>query len=207
MIAALQPFECDPLAAQPPWLDCGAGGYRLYRGPDRPEAIDYGQPVGFAPAGAARIRSAAGLAHEPRQTWCYGLRAVSDAGMEEANTHVLCTVTAGPSGPSPRLPRPVDLTAGHTAAGVSLAWRVRLEAGEVAPASLEVLGPDGAGGWDAAQPLAVVEAGAGPSVDYRLTVANPPAALAVRARRGDWTGPSACVAVPAQGAVPAPLIL
>jgi hypothetical protein len=75
----------------PGWLFPGAGGYLLYRGAGSPNEIDYAAPVGVAQAGAATVLTDAGVSHADGR-WSFCLRAVSDAGVEEANTDAITVI-------------------------------------------------------------------------------------------------------------------
>ena len=67
------------------------GGYNLYRGKGGKDNIDYDNPVGYARAGQNSI-DLVGLGHEPSTVYTYGIRTVSDSGVEEANRSVVCRV-------------------------------------------------------------------------------------------------------------------
>jgi len=59
-----------------------AGGYNVYRGAP---TIDYDTPVGYVPPGVKTI-DLAGLGHVADTEYFYGVRCISSAGVEEANT-------------------------------------------------------------------------------------------------------------------------
>jgi hypothetical protein len=91
MIYPAEPILIEPPAAEPAWLEPGRGHYRLYRGLGSPAAIDWTHCVALLAAGqtAAVI---GGLGHLPDTDYYYGLRAVSDAGVEETGQKILCRV-------------------------------------------------------------------------------------------------------------------
>jgi len=78
-------FGFWPIGHWPPWHWSGQGGYLLYRGVgSTPDCVDYEAPVGVGQAGAGEAYDlAAGLVDGVE--YAYGLRAVSDAGVEETN--------------------------------------------------------------------------------------------------------------------------
>ncbi len=82
-------FAFDPPGWDPYWTVPGGGGYLLYVGADA-GGIDFSAPVASAPPGGARISLApCGLAWDT--PWYFGLRAMSDSGVEETNVDCVCS--------------------------------------------------------------------------------------------------------------------
>jgi hypothetical protein len=71
--------------------DPPSGRYEIYRGVHSAAAIDWDSPVANAPAGTAQA-VLAGLGHQVGVDYYYGLRAVSDAGVQEQGTAAVCRV-------------------------------------------------------------------------------------------------------------------
>jgi len=91
MPPAAEPFGLAPVGAEAGWITPGAGGYLAYRGTD-PDNIDWDDPVGIGQAGDLDLY-ARGAGHVPDAVYFYGVRAVSDAGVQETNTSRICRVT------------------------------------------------------------------------------------------------------------------
>ncbi len=68
-----------------------ADGYRIYRGVGGVESIDYATPVGTVPAGTGS-KALVGLGHVADVEYWYGIRAVSDSGVEESGTAAIVRV-------------------------------------------------------------------------------------------------------------------
>ena len=115
MSYAALPFAAIPLRALPGWALPGRGGYRVYIGlGSTPADVDYDSPAGFAQAGQAVARIY-GYSFAPDARYVVALRAVSDAGVEEANTSCWTTLTISDAdelaGPAPNAPQAVEASA------------------------------------------------------------------------------------------------
>jgi hypothetical protein len=98
MIRAAIPFGALPPAALPGWATAGGGGYLAYVAPGAgPDAIDFSAPAGFAQAGSP-IAYVRGYSFAPAVRYVIALRAVSDAGVEEAGVEAFCTLTISEAG-------------------------------------------------------------------------------------------------------------
>ena len=73
------------------------GEYRIYRGVGGVDSIDWTTPVGTVPAGTG-TKALAGLGHVADQVYYYGLRAVSDSGVEEDGTGQIVRVVVDDAG-------------------------------------------------------------------------------------------------------------
>ncbi len=73
------------------------GEYRIYRGVGGVESIDYATPVGTVPAGTP-TKALVGLGHVAGVEYYYAVRAVSDSGVEEANTDKVVRVMIDAAG-------------------------------------------------------------------------------------------------------------
>ncbi len=83
------------------------GVYRIYLGVGGVDSIDWTTPVGTAPAGTGTI-DLVGLGHTPGVEYYYGIRAVSDSGVEETGVAAIVRVMVDAAGnlihpPPPKL--------------------------------------------------------------------------------------------------------
>lgn len=209
MAKPLIPFGLIPAALAPGWLLPGAGGMLLFRGEGGVASIDYTRPVGFASAEAGQIATLPGVEHVSGVEYRYGLRAVSEGGVQEHNTHIQCAVRMDPvlGTLEPVTARATELQLRRLEAGrLELCWRVAVEPGQAEPTEMDVLRAGPLGDW-LDPPEAVVPACAGSAVaDYRAIVADGlPNRLAVRVRAGAWAGSvSEAVELPTVDAPAAP---
>jgi len=159
----LIPFGLLPVGLVPGWLLPGSGGYRVYRGQGATAAaIDFDNPVGIAQAGdaAAYVHGAALAANVE---YCYALRAVSDAGVEEDGAACLCRVMIDGDGAlvSERPNRLVEASRRATAAGtVTVAFTYSRLGERAAAASVQIARlTNGVADWET--PVATVSLSAG----------------------------------------------
>ena len=127
------------------------GGYNIYRGVGGADSIDYAQAVAHARAGVDEA-DLVGLGHVADVDYYYGVRAVSDAGVEEANTTrcVRAQVTAGGElvGPPPN--RILSARASPVAAGkvwLDCFYSATAEAGKATAIQVALEAPDGQADW------------------------------------------------------------
>ncbi|NLF33264.1 MAG: hypothetical protein GX591_20555 [Planctomycetes bacterium] len=86
-------------------------GYHLYRGEHGPDSINWSLPIGIASSGVAEVPTYEGLPWTPGKAYWLGLRAVSDAEVEEEGTRCICRVVIAADG-SIVGPPPVAAAAG-----------------------------------------------------------------------------------------------
>ena len=126
--------------------------------------------------------------------YVYGVHAVSKAGLEERSTHVVTCVEIDGQGnllPQP-LARPEDVAARVQIDGsVLVGFSYDAPLGFATSDGFDVLGDHGTGQLDLENPIAAVDILADDQRDFEVRIAQPvtPLLLAVRARRGDQTGP------------------
>jgi hypothetical protein len=186
----VDPILIEPPVIEPGWLECRGVSYRLYHGLADSEAIDYAAPIALVAADHLAVSLLLPLAYGEKHF--LAARAVSAAGVEEQNTHVVCCVEVDPDGrllPPP--PAEVsDLTAALGPEGfVIVSFAYRPPPGYAAAEQFEVLSDRGTGTLDLENPVAAIAAG--PSADYEAAVAAGvlPAMFAVRAVAGGRSGP------------------
>ncbi|MFB3894420.1 MAG: hypothetical protein ACE15C_20660, partial [Phycisphaerae bacterium] len=178
----------------------GLSRYHLYRsaaGGSRGD-IDFSAPVATIPPGLA-TRDIAGLGHASGSDYWYALRAVSDSGVEERNTHVQALVRLNAAGKlAPPMAAPRDVTAGRRKDGaVIVGFSYRVADGWPCPDAFDIFTDGGTGTLDLDHPLVSLP-GAPRRREYEAIIVSPalPARFAVRPRTGPTAGPiSSCVTV------------
>ena len=124
------------------------GLYRLYRGIGATAAcIDWGTLIASVAAGQTRLTLPVGVTHVPLTEYWYGLRAVSDAGVEETGTAAVARVVVGVDG-SLTTDRPDAVYGGEAHASPAGMLSVRVgyayQDSTVPPATIRVAAiPDG----------------------------------------------------------------
>lgn len=180
--------------------------YNIYLGVGSVEAVDWSQPVAVANGpGPVEVP----LTAEPGVRYVLAARAVSEAGVEERNTHVSAVVEVDEAGAllPPPPPRCEDATARLLTDGdTRVEWSCRARPGRAEPDGFDVFTDDGTGTLDLATPAAALDA-VGPGqreFALRLTPAAPPLKLAVRGRAGGRVGPLSRIVTLAAPVPPAP---
>ncbi len=168
------------------------GGYNIYRGIGGAEHIDWDNPVACARLDQDAVSFVQSLPEGVPSV--YGIRAVSQAGLEGSSTHVLAYVESAPDGqllPAP-LARPDDLTASMQGDGSLLVgFSYYPPPGFAMAEAFDVLSDHGTGQLDEDDPIAAVEQFLAGQREFELCLTTPqrPFLLAVRARGGGRTGP------------------
>jgi hypothetical protein len=180
-----------------PESDPSGGYYDIFRGVASPAAIDWNSPVGSVPAGSGQA-VLAGLGHEIGVDYWYGIRTVSEAGIEECGTQAVACVELDAEGQllSPPLARPEELTVRLTREGmILLGFSHQVPPGYAAAELFDVFSDGGSGELDLQTPLATVPNAPGRASDHEvcLPAIEFPLKLAVRARSGQRTGPLSSV--------------
>jgi hypothetical protein len=211
----MEPFLIEPLDVEPGWMDASGGHCRLYHGLGSRGAIDYDTPVALVPPDSASVSVA--LSAVAGERHFLAARAVSAAGVEEQNTHVVCCVEVDDAGQL--LPAPLgavsDLTAWtEPGGGIVVGFSYQPPPGFVAAEHFEVLSDGGSGQLDLDTPITTIPA-LPPEAhlptakhDYEavVPVTSLPVLLAVRACADGRSGPVGLpVAVPA-AAAPGPVV-
>lgn len=187
-LPTLLPPALLPPDELPPSLAC----CRLYRGQNSAELVDFSQPVLVVSDRTGQVEIV-GLSHEPNRQYCYVVRRVSAAGVEEHNTFVGCVVTVDDGGNvlPPPLPVPgevsVLLIQDRTA---RIAFTVRQEFDQDRPDAYEVLNVHGTGEMDLDEPLCrLVPSRLGQAQFVRdVVLSEVPCQLTVRGVLGDRCG-------------------
>jgi hypothetical protein len=180
-----------------PESDPSGGYYDIFRGVASPAAIDWVSPVASIPAGTGQA-VLAGLGHEIGVQYLYGIRTVSEAGIEECGTQAVACVELDAEGQllSPPLARPEELTVRLTREGmILLGFSHQVPPGYAAAELFDVFSDGGSGELDLQTPLATVPNAPGRASDHEvcLPAIEFPLKLAVRARSGQRTGPLSSV--------------
>jgi hypothetical protein len=180
-----------------PESDPSGGYYDIFRGIASPAAIDWVSPVASIPAGTGQA-VLAGLGHEIGVQYWYGIRTVSEAGIEECGTQAVACVELDAEGQllSPPLARPEELTVRLTREGmILLGFSHQVPPGYAAAELFDVFSDGGSGELDLQTPLATVPNAPGRASDHEvcLPAIEFPLKLAVRARSGQRTGPLSSV--------------
>ncbi|MCJ7545018.1 MAG: hypothetical protein MUP47_10755 [Phycisphaerae bacterium] len=216
MIYALEPLPIEPPGIEPAGLELTGAHCRLYHGLGSSESIDYQIPVALAPPGDASVALPLGL--WPGQDHFLAARAVSAAGVEEQNTHIVCCAEVDEAGdlrPAP-LGAVSDLTAGaEPQGGIVVGFSYRPPLGYAAGDEFQVLSDRGTGCLDLQTPIATVPARSswatvpGQSQDYETVVPADvlPAMFAVRACANGRQGPLGQPVTVTAMAPPGPVIL
>ncbi|MGA2265401.1 MAG: hypothetical protein ABSH10_03110 [Phycisphaerae bacterium] len=191
MVLSIDPILIEPPAIEPGWLECRGVSYRLYHSLADSEAIDYATPITLVAAEDPTVSVALPIAYGEKHF--LAARAVSAAGAEEQNTHVVCCVEVDQAGRL--LPPPSDAVSDLTAVLgpeglVTVSFTYRPSPPYAAAERFEVLSDRGTGTLDPVNPVATVAAN--PSADYEATVPADvlPAMFAVRAVAGGRSGPT-----------------
>ena len=168
-----------------------SGGYNVYRGLGGIEGIDWENPIAYLVPGPNSITLAQDLS--PGQRYIYAVRAVSSAGIEERNTHVIAYANTDEQGillPAP-LTRPKDPTVEVQQSALLIGFTYLTPIGFADADGFDVLGDNGTGQLDLENPVATVEKSRNDRFDFEVSIARPdtPVLLAVRARRGEQVGP------------------
>jgi hypothetical protein len=185
--------------------------YKIYRGIGGVGNINWQSPVANVPAGTTQA-VLAGLGHEIGVDYWYGLRAVSQEGLEESNTHVLVCVELDPQGQllPPPLARPEELTARVERDGtILLGLSHQVPPGFAAADVFDVFSDGGTGELDLQTPLTTVPNRFQSRADLEASLrATPlPMKLAVRARNGRRISPlSSTIIVAAEEPSPAMVV-
>jgi hypothetical protein len=171
----------------------GLSRYHLYRSAagGSPATIDYAAPVATIPLGAT-TRRMAGLGHTAGQDYWYGLRRISDSGVEERNTHVRALVRLDEAGNLvPPMAAPCDVTANSRKDGAVIVGFTYRAAGDwPCPGAFDIFTDGGTGTLDLGTPLASIPCV--PRKSEYETIVTPsalPAKFAVRPRVGGVSGP------------------
>jgi len=180
-----------------PESDPSGGYYDIFRGVASPAAIDWHSPIASVPAGTGQA-VLVGLGHEIGVQYLYGIRAVSEAGIEECGTQAVACVELDAEGQllSPPLARPEELTVRLTREGmILLGFSHQVPPGYAAAELFDVFSDGGSGELDLQTPLATVPNAPGRASDHEvcLPAIEFPLKLAVRARSGQRTGPLSSV--------------
>ncbi len=185
-----EPFLIEPPETEPGWMECHGGHYRLYHGLGDSGNIDYTSPVAWMTGDILTFSLLLPLGDGERHF--LAARAVSPAGVEEQNTHVVCCVEVDQA--SRLLPPPLvavsELTAGLLPEGFThVGFSYRPPPGYAAAEQFEVLSDHGSGALDLQTPLTTIQAGT--LQDYEVAVPADvlPAMFAVRACSQGRQGP------------------
>jgi len=193
----------DPLATVP----FARAGVNVYAGVGGPEDIDWTTPAAYLRAdqdvATVSVEPVAGL------SYVFGARAVSAAGVQERNTHVLAYAQVDTEGNllGPPLARPGNLAATVFQDGsVRLEFSHHVDEGHAAPHHFHVFTDEGTGAFDLESPLACISADGAEREEYgaTLTPSVLPARFAVRAATVSRTGPLSRPLLVAQSPSPLP---
>lgn len=182
------------------------GGYNLYRGDSR-ETIDWDTPVAYARPGTSQFDMQLPLLVGQRHV--LAIRAVSQAGIEEASRDVLTYVEIDGQGMLTAAPPAMveQLTADPLADDELLVgFTCRRQPGRQMPTAFDILTDHGAGPLDLDNPLATITVVDSNQADYQTVVSlgSLPAGLAVRPRAGDTLGSASAVIVVRPTSQPSP---
>jgi len=168
------------------------GGYNVYRGVGGPEAIDWEQPIAYmrqdTQVATVPLAISAGEKH------ILAVRAVSPAGTEERNTHVLAyaEVDAGGSLLPPPLLAPSDLTAEvQSDASVVVGFNHHAPPGYTTATEFDIFSDAGTGTLNLQTPVASIYEVRPQQIDFEVVLMPPvlPVKLAVRASSDERPGP------------------
>jgi hypothetical protein len=183
------------------------GGYNVYRGLGGIEGIDWEKPVACLRSGQDSITFGQDLS--PNRRYVYAIRAVSAAGVEERNTHVITYVQTDDQGSllSAPIARPTDLTADVQQSSLLIGFSYYAPVGFAEADGFDVLSDNGTGQLDLDNPVATVESSGEDRFDFEVAIARPETSLllAVRARHGQRTGPISEILFVPLSAAPAPV--
>lgn len=172
-----------------------SSGYNIYLGQGDLAAVDWSNPV--AHVGPAGGDVSVHLPAQAGQAYTLAARAVSAAGVEECNTHVILALVGAADGRLiQRLDAPTDVCALLTGRSVSLAFRFTRSQGAAAPESFDVFTDGGTGSMNLNSAVASLSLAGQPEGCFSIVfeASTLPAGFAVAARRGDQTGsPSSVV--------------
>ena len=130
----------------------------------------------------------------PALRYVFGARAVSAAGVEERNTHVVAYAEVDEQAellPAP-LARPTELTAEGVSDGTLLVgFSYAPPVGFAEADGFDLLSDGGTGELDLENPLATIDGSADGQTDFEVSISRPeaPTLLACRARSGEQVGP------------------
>lgn len=216
MTQALEPLNTEPPAIEPGWMELRGGHCSLYHGLGSSEDVDYQMPLALTPLEDATVSLRLSLS--PGQRHFLAARAISAAGIEEQNTHVVCCAEVDQA--HVLLPPPLGVTSDLAAwcepqGGVVIGFSYRPPLGYAAAEEFEVLGDGGSGSLDLQTPIATVPAqpsqptAPAESQDYEVVVAADvlPAMFAVRPCAGGRKGPVGRTVTVTAGVPPGPVIL
>ncbi|MDY7011800.1 MAG: hypothetical protein SVV80_13775, partial [Planctomycetota bacterium] len=183
------------------------GGYNIYRGVGGIEDIDWDSPVAYLRDGEDNITFVQDLL--PGLHYIYAVRAVSSAGVQERNTHVITYVRTDEQGNllSAPLGRPTDLVVNVQQSNLLVGFSYYTPPGFAQTDGFDILSDNGTGQLDLDNPVATVERSLYERFDFEVSITRPemPVLMAVRAREGQRTGPiSEILFIPLSGA-PAPI--
>jgi len=185
-------------------------GYNIYHGVGGPEDVDWTQPVAHLRPDAQETTIPLALAAGQKQV--LGARAVSASGVEEQNTHVLACVQTAQAGEL--LATPLGAIAELTVHRISnqragLSFSHHCPPGFATAEEFEVFTDNGTGRLDLESPVSVLPCPDGDPRDVETLVHIDalPAQFAVRARKGEQTGPLSEIVTLAPAALSVPYVL
>lgn len=188
------PHGMIPHLATPP----AVSQYRVYLGIGGVEDIDWTTPV--ATVSDEDDAADVSLSLVPGVRYALAARRVSEAGVEEHNTHVVTFVevsAAGVLSPTP-LPRPSALSFERVSAEVvRLGFSCDVPAGYAEPTEYHVYGDGGTGAMDYETSVTVLAEHVAGRREFVVELPTPvlPLQLSVQARRGGQSGPAGAVLV------------
>ena len=189
-------------------MESSGGQLRIYHGLGSAEEIDYATPVAVAGEDDTYVSLLLAMAAGDRHF--LGARAVSVAGIEEQNTHVVCWAEVDQAGSllPPPLARPDNLTARALGNAVlAIGFSYYSAPPYVAAESFEVLSDGGTGQLDMDNPVAVAPARQSGEYNVQVSAEVLPARFAVRARVGEHLGPLSAVLFVPLDDPPAPRVM
>lgn len=171
-------------------MEDSGGHCRIYHGVGDSRSIDYATLVAVAPLDSSTVSLALPLSYG--QWHFLAARAVSAAGVEEHNTHVVCCAEVDETGvlAAPPLAAVTDLTAwADTDGEVVVGFSYQPPPGYAPAEQFEVLSDRGTGALDLQTPVETVSPGV--SADHEAVVVADvlPALFAVRACANGRHGP------------------
>jgi len=188
-----------------------SAGSRVYIGAGGVENIDWNTPVAVVPDGTTAAEIPASLA--PNRRYALAVRRISDAGVEEHNTHVVTILETDAAGvlQPPPLPRPFDLSFEQVNADtIRLGFSCDVPLGFAEPTEYRVYSDGGTGAMNYETPVATFAEHVAGRREFVVALPAPPLPLqlAVQARRDAQAGPmSSTLVVPVSSSPLAPAIL